>query len=115
MPGAIKSYRALLLFSGLIVLVSTLRIAILRDILSLTMAAVRSQFTLSRAAAPSVSLSTGSKASMATLASFQIPKVDNEPNVSFERFFKRKPLHADQQFRNTMLRAPPTARSSRRL
>lgn len=46
------------------------------------MAAARSQLSLSRATVPSVSLSTSSKASMATLATFQIPKVDNEPNVS---------------------------------
>jgi len=48
---------------------------------NLTMAATRSPLTLSRASAPSVSLAAG-KASMATLATFQIPKVDNEPNVS---------------------------------
>jgi hypothetical protein len=43
------------------------------------MAATRSPLTLSRASAPTVSLA--GKASVATLATFQIPKVDNEPNV----------------------------------
>jgi hypothetical protein len=44
------------------------------------MAATRSPLTLSRASAPTVSLA--GKASVATLATFQIPKVDNEPNVN---------------------------------
>ena len=46
---------------------------------NLTMAATRTPLTLSRASAPSLA---AGKASMATLATFQIPKVDNEPNVS---------------------------------
>ncbi|GAB7336374.1 hypothetical protein MBLNU13_g09101t1 [Cladosporium sp. NU13] len=47
------------------------------------MAATRSPLTLSRASAPTVSLA--GKASVATLATFQIPKVDNEPNKHYAK------------------------------